>query len=221
MSDNKNLRSVIAENPLLILFLGACPAMGATTSVLGALGMGAALLAVMLLSGIVIAALRKAIPDCARIPAYLIIIAGFVSIVQMLMNAFLPEIYQMLGIYIAVAAVDLVVFANAEDGAEGGIGAAVKGAVKTGLCFIFVVVVVAFFREVLGSGSFAGKDIAALTNYRIPALTKAPGGFIVYSFVAAVVSSLFGKKAEGTGAACAAAGIGCCDCCNCKKEVDE
>ena len=217
---NKKLCCVIAENPLLILFLGACPAMGATTNVMGALGMGVALLAVMVLSGIVIAALRKAIPDCAKIPAYLIIIAGFVSIVQMLMNAYLPEIYQMLGIYIAVAAVDLVVFANAEDGAEGGVGAAVKGAVKTGVYFIVVLVVMAFIREVLGSGSFAGKDIAALANYRIPALTKASGGFIVYSFVAAVVSNLFAeKKAEGKGAACAAAGVGCCDCC--EKEVNE
>ena len=83
-----------------------------------------------------------------------------------------------------------------------------------------VVFVMAAIREVLGSASFAGKDIAALANYRIPALTKAPGGFIVYSFVAAAVSKLFGKKAEGEGAACAAAGIGCCcDCCN--KEDNE
>jgi len=217
---NKKLCCAIAENPLLILFLGACPAMGATTGVLGALGMGVALLAVLLLSGVVIAALRKAIPDFAKLPAYLIIIAGFVSIVQMLMNAYLPEIYQMLGIYIAVAAVDLVLFANAEDSAEAGIGAAVKGAVKTGLCFLAVVIVMASIREVLGSASFAGKDIAALADYRIPALTKAPGGFIVYSFVAAVVSDLFGgKKAEGKGAACAAAGIDCCDCC--EKEVNE
>ena len=99
----KNLRNVVAENPLLILFLGACPAMGATATVLGAAGMGAAVLVVMLLSGIVMAALNKVIPASGRVPAYILIITGFVSIVQMLMNAFLPDVYKMLGIYITIS----------------------------------------------------------------------------------------------------------------------
>ena len=93
----KNLRNAVVENPMMVLFLGACPAMGATATVLGAAGMGAAVLAVMLLSGIVMAALKKAVPASGRIPVYVITIAGCVSLIQMLMNAFLPNVYQMLG----------------------------------------------------------------------------------------------------------------------------
>ena len=215
----KKLRNVIAENPLLILFLGACPAMGATGTVLGAVGMGVAALVVMLLSGVVIAALNKAIPQCARIPAYVIIITGFVSIVQMVMNAFLPEVYQMTGIYLAVAAVNLLVFGTGEDAGKGSVGAAVAAALKTGLRFVVILAVMGAVREVLGEGSFAGMDIAFLQDYTIPVLTKAPGGFIVYSILAAVVSKLHGTPAvTGTGAACAAAGIACC--CN-EKEVEQ
>lgn len=216
----KKLRNVIAENPLLILFLGACPAMGATTTVLGAVGMGVAALVVMVLSGIVIAALKKAIPQCARIPAYVIIITGFVSIIQMLMNAFLPDIYQMLGIYLTVAAVDLLIFGVAEDAAKGGVGAAVADAVKTGLRFLVVLAVMGIIREVLGEGSFAGMEIPFLADHNIPVLTMAPGGFIVFSFMTAVISKLHkAPKLEGKGAACAAAGIACC--CGCEKEEVE
>lgn len=219
MSD-KNLCNVIAENPLLILFLGACPAMGATGTVLGAVGMGVAALVVMLLSNVVISALNKTIPQCARIPAYVIIITGFVSIVQMVMNAFLPEVYQMTGIYLAVAAVNLLVFGTGEDAGKGSVGAAVADALKTGLRFVVILAIMGAVREVLGEGSFAGMDIPFLQNYTIPVLTKAPGGFLVYSILAAVVSKLHkGAEISGTGAACAAAGVACCCCI--EKEVEQ
>jgi len=199
--NEKTIRGVAAENPMLILLLGACPAMGATATVQGALGMGVAALIVMVLSGIVIAALRKTIPACARIPACILIIAGFVSIVQMLMNAFLPDVYQMLGIYLTVAAVDLLIFAAGEEGS-------VAAAVKTGVKFIVILLVMGIVREVLGSASIAGKELAFLKDYRIPLLATAPGGFLIYSFTAAVISKLNpDAKVEGTGAACAAAGI--------------
>lgn len=218
--NEKKLRNVIAENPLLILFLGACPAMGATTTVLGAVGMGAAALVVMLLSGIVIAALKKAIPQCARIPAYVIIITGFVSLVQMVMNAFLPDVYQMMGIYLTVAAVNLLVFGNGEDAGKGSVGTAVADVLKTGLRFLVVLAIMGIIREVLGEGTFAGMEIPFLADYTIPVLTMAPGGFIIYSIVAAVISKLHKNPTlEGKGAACAAAGIACC-CCN-EEEVEQ
>ena len=128
------VKKSIAGNPLLILFLGACTAMGATTTVLGAVAMGVAALLVMVLSALVLTALKKVIPQCARVPACVIIVAGFVSIVQMLMNAFLPEIYQMLGIYVAVAAVDLLIFGSADE-------ASVAGAVKNGLRLLVVLAI--------------------------------------------------------------------------------
>ena len=208
----KKLCCVIAENPLLILFLGACTAMGATTTLLGAVAMGVAALIVMVLSALVITALKKVIPECARIPAVVIIVTGFVSIVQMLMNAFLPEIYQMLGIYVAVAAVDLLIFGTADE-------SCVVRAVKNGLRFLVILVIMGLVREVLGSGSVAGFDIAFLADYTIPVMTKAPGGFVVYSLLAAVISKLHKNPAvEGQGAACAAAGL---DVCCCKNEEVE
>ena len=208
----KKLCCVIAENPLLILFLGACTAMGATTTLLGAVAMGVAALIVMVLSALVITALKKVIPECARIPAVVIIVTGFVSIVQMLMNAFLPEIYQMLGIYVAVAAVDLLIFGTADE-------SCVVRAVKNGLRFLVILVIMGLVREVLGSGSVAGFDIAFLADYTIPVMTKAPGGFVVYSIQAAVISKLHkNPKLEGNSAACAAAGL---DVCCCKNEEVE
>ena len=208
----KKLCCVIAENPLLILFLGACTAMGATTTLLGAVAMGVAALVVMVLSALVITALKKVIPECARIPAVVIIVTGFVSIVQMLMNAFLPEIYQMLGIYVAVAAVDLLIFGTADE-------SYVVRAVKNGLRFLVILVIMGLVREVLGSGSVAGFDIAFLADYTIPVMTKAPGGFVVYSILAAVISKLHkNPKLEGNSAACAAAGL---DVCCCKNEEVE
>ena len=210
----KKLCCVIAENPLLILFLGACTAMGATTTLLGAVAMGVAALIVMVLSALVITALKKVIPQCARIPAVVIIVTGFVSIVQMLMNAFLPEVYQMLGIYVAVAAVDLLIFGTADE-------SCVVRAVKNGLRFLVVLVIMGLVREVLGNGSVAGFDIAFLANYIIPVMTKAPGGFIAYSILAAVISKLHkNPKLEGNSAACAAAGLEICCCCN-KEEVEQ
>ena len=208
----KKLCCVIAENPLLILFLGACTAMGATTTLLGAVAMGVAALIVMVLSALVITALKKVIPECARIPAVVIIVTGFVSIVQMLMNAFLPEIYQMLGIYVAVAAVDLLIFGTADE-------SCVVRAVKNGLRFLVILVIMGLVREMLGSGSVAGFDIAFLADYTIPVMTKAPGGFVVYSILAAVISKLHkNPKLEGNSAACAAAGL---DVCCCKNEEVE
>ena len=199
--NNQNCSHAIAKNPLLILFLGACPAMAATATVKGALGMGIGVLIVMVLTNLVIGALRKMIPASAMIPVCVVVSTGFVSIVQMLMNAFLPNVYQMLGVYLAVAAVDLVIFHNAEQGS-------VAGAAKTGVYFIVILFIMAVIREVLGSASFAGIEIPFLMNYRIPVLVKAPGGFIVFSFVAAVVSKLNpAAKAAGEGSACAAAGI--------------
>ena len=194
------LKKTVAGNPLLILFLGACTAMGATATVLGAVGMGVAALIVMVLSALVLTALNKVIPQSARIPAVVIVVAGFVSIIQMLMNAFLPDIYQMLGIYVAVAAVDLLIFGTADEGS-------VAGAVKNGLRFLIVLVVMGIIREVLGEGSFAGMEIPFLQDYTLPLMTKAPGGFVVLAFVAGIVSKLH--------PACTA-DSGCC--CECEKE---
>ena len=218
--NHQNCCNAIAKNPLLILFLGACPAMAATATVKGALGMGIAVLVVMALTNLVIGALRKMIPAQAMIPVCVVVSAGFVSIAQMLMNAFLPNIYQMLCVYLAVVAVNLVVFGQAEAAVN---GSSVLDAVKTGLYFTVLLLVMGLVREVLGNASIFGVSLDFLANYRISLLSKAPGGFLVASILAGVVSKLGLVKEECTGKCLTgiAAGIGEC-CCSCEeKEVQE
>ena len=218
--NNQNCSHAIAKNPLLILFLGACPAMAATATVKGALGMGIGVLIVMVLTNLVIGALRKMIPTSAMIPVCVVVSTGFVSIVQMLMNAFLPNTYQLLGVYLAVVAVNLVVFGQAEAAVN---GSSLMGAVKTGLYFAAMLLVMGLVREVLGSASVFGVSLDFLADYRISLMSKAPGGFLVASILAGVASKLGLKKEECTGKCLAgiAAGVGEC-CCSCEeKEVQE
>lgn len=202
-----NVRTAIAADPVLVLFLGACPAMAATTSVTSALGMGVAVLTVMLLSNIIIYALRRAIPHSVRMCANILIITAVVSAVQMLMNALLPNVYQMLGVYLAVVAVDLMVYGGAEDALDRSFGGSVVNSFLTGLGFAAALFVMAAVREVLGGGSFAGHGIAFFKTYNIPALLQPHGGFVVFAFLLAVINKLGGKKAAGSGTACAAAGL--------------
>ena len=218
--NNQNCSHAIAKNPLLILFLGACPAMAATATVKGALGMGIGVLIVMVLSNLVIGALRKMIPASAMIPVCVVVSTGFVSIVQMLMQAFLPNTYQLLGVYLAVVAVNLVVFGQSEAAANGG---SVLDAVKTGLWFVVLLAVMGLVREILGNASVFGVSLDFLADYRISLMSKAPGGFLMASILAGVVSKLGLKKEECTGKCLTgvAAGMGEC-CCSCEeKEVQE
>ena len=108
------LNGIIKENPVLVLLLGTCPTLATTGSVVSAFAMGIAATAVLFCSNMVISALRKAIPDKVRIPCYIVVIAGFVTIVQMLMEAYLPELYDMLGIYLALIVVNCIILGRAE-----------------------------------------------------------------------------------------------------------
>lgn len=202
-----DVRAAIAENPVLVLFLGACPAMAASTSVISALGMGAAVLIVMLLSNMLIYALRNAIPKSARLSANILIITAVVSAVQMLMNALLPTVYQMLGVYLAVVAVDLMVYGSAEDAVERSFVKSVVNSLLTGLGFAAAMFVMSAVREILGGGSFAGHGIAFFKTYNIPALLQPHGGFVVFAILLAAIQALGGGKTSGKGTACAAAGL--------------
>ena len=202
-----DVRAAIAENPVLVLFLGACPAMAASTSVISALGMGAAVLIVMLLSNMLIYALRNAIPKSARLSANILIITAVVSAVQMLMNALLPNVYQMLGVYLAVVAVDLMVYGSAEDAVERSFAKSVVNSLLTGLGFAVAMFVMSAVREILGGGSFAGHGIAFFKTYNIPVLLQPHGGFVVFAILLAAIQALGGGKTSGKGTACAAAGL--------------
>ena len=213
------LLEAIGANPVLVLLLGACPAMALTTDVRAALAIGLAALVVMVLSSVVIAALAKLIPQGARLAACVLVTTAFVSAVEMLMNAYLPSVYSMMGIYLAVCAVNLLVFGAAENAAEAGFGKALVNALITGLVFTAVILVVAAIRELFGYGSFAGNEIAFLKAHAVVTLTQPTGGFMIFAFVAAVVNKLFpGCCCAARGTAFAAAGLTDVKCAE-KEEV--
>ena len=189
------LRGIIMENPVLILVLGTCPTLATTTSVISAFSMGIAATIVLICSNVVISALRKIIPDSVRIPCYIVIIAAFVTAVQMLLQAYLPDIYKMLGVYLALIVVNCIILGRAEMYANKNsvLDSALDG-VGLGIGFLVALLIMATIREVIGNASFAGIEISFLTNYKIPILTQAPGGFLVYGIVIAVMNKLTEKK---------------------------
>ena len=193
-----DMKHSIMKNPLMILLLGATPALAATTDVRSALGMGGAVLVILVLSNIITFLLKDKIAHETKLATNILIVTGVVSVVQMLMAAFLPSIYNMLGLYVAIVAVTALTSRQADLADEAqSVGEAAKYAVSAGLTLLAVMVVVAVIRELLGSASIAGMDIAFLANYKISALAKAPGAYIVLAFVAAVVSKMgMGKKKE-------------------------
>ena len=189
------LRGLIAENPVLVLILGTCPTLATSTSVDGALGMGIAAMAVLICSNFVISLLRKIIPDTVRIPCYIVIIAGFVTIVQMVMHAYLPDLYETLGVYLALITVNCIILGRAEMFAsKNSVGRSVLDGIGMGLGFTLALVAMACIREVFGAGSFAGIVCPFLSTYRIPALTQAPGGFLVFGILIAIMNKLTEKK---------------------------
>ena len=196
--DNKMmivLRGIIMENPILILILGTCPTLATTTSVISAFSMGIAAALVLICSNVVISALRKIIPDVVRIPCYIVIIATFVTIVQMLLQAYLPEIYDMLGVYLALIVVNCIILGRAEMYARKNsvLNSALDG-IGMGIGFLIALVLMATVREVFGSASFAGIAIPFLENYKISLLVQAPGGFFVYGITIALMNCITAKS---------------------------
>lgn len=199
MNKNSNLsvlfNGILKENPVLMLILGTCPTLATTSNVFGAFGMGIATLMVLVCSNILISMLRKIIPDNVRIPCYIVIIAGFVTVVQMLINAFFPELYDMLGVYIALIVVNCIILGRAEMFASKNtvIKSALDG-LGMGIGFTLALCSIATIREVLGAASFAGIAIPFLADYKIEFFVKAPGGMMVYALMIALVYAITSGK---------------------------
>lgn len=197
------LKGLIAENPVLVLILGTCPTLALTNSVISAFCMGIAATIVLVCSNVVISALRKVIPDTVRIPCYIVVIAAFVTLVQMLMQAYLPALYELMGVYLALIVVNCIILGRAEMYArKNTIGDSALDGLGMGIGFLLALVAMATIREVLGAGSFAGLQIPFLVNeaeninYTIPIFTQAPGGFLVYGILIAVVNKIGPKAGE-------------------------
>ena len=215
MKKNSNLsivlNGIIKENPTLVLILGTCPTLATTTNVFGAFGMGIATLMVLICSNLLISLLRRVIPDNVRIPCYIVIIAGFVTVVQMLIHAYLPDLYEMLGVYLALIVVNCIILGRAEMFAsKNPVGKSALDGLGMGIGFTFALCVIATIREVLGAASFAGIAIPFLENFKIEFFVKAPGGMVVYGLLIALIGALTNgkapKKKEFSCAGCPSAG---------------
>lgn len=192
MSKLQNLlKGIIKENPVLVLVLGTCPTLAITSSVKNALGMGVAATVVLLCSNMAISALRKVIPDQVRIPCYIVLIAGFVTMVEMLMHAFAPSLYEALGIFLSLIVVNCIILGRAEMYAsKNNVLDSAIDAVGMGIGFTLALFVMSSIREILGSGSWLGLSIPVLSDNPISIFTLAPGGFFVFGCLIALVNKL-------------------------------
>lgn len=205
MNKRQNLfKGIIKENPVLVLILGTCPTLAVSTSVMSALGMGAAATLVLLCSNIVISALRKVIPDKVRIPCYIVLIAGFVTMVQMLVKAFAPALDEALGIYLPLIVVNCIILGRAEMFANKNkvLDSAID-AVGMGAGFTLALLLMATIREVLGNGTWLGIEIPILIDNKISIMTMAPGGFLVFGILIAIVNKISGGKNSKKSFGCA------------------
>ena len=196
MAEKKSLfkeftKGIVIENPVLRLVLGTCPTLATTTSVRSALGMGLAASIVLVCSNIVISALRKVIPSKVRIPAYIVVIASFVTIVQMLVKAFTPELDEQLGVFLPLIVVNCIILGRAEAfaGKNPVLASAVDG-LGMGIGFTAALFLMGTVREVLGAGSFLGLSIPVLSQNPMLIFILPPGGFFVFGMLMACVNRL-------------------------------
>ena len=178
---------IIKENPVLVLVLGTCPTIATSTSVLNALGMGLAATFVLLGSNIVISLLRNIIPNKVRIPCFIVVIAGFVSVVQLLLQAYVQSLYQSLGIFLPLIVVNCIILGRAEmfacknsvvDSALDGLG--------MGCGYILTMLLMSSVREILGNGTWMGITIIPESIDRMSLMNQAPGGFFVFGCLMAL-----------------------------------
>ena len=204
---------IIRENPVLRLVLGCCSALAVTTTVSGAVGMGLAMTFVLVCSNIVISALRKVIPAKVHLPCYIVIIATFVTVVQMVLQAFVPDLYKALGVYLALIVVNCIILGRAEMFAckNNVVDSALDG-VGMGLGYTLTATLMASIREILGSGTWLGFQIIPVSDAKVSIMTQAPGAFFCYGILMAGCIWLEGKldaRIERKS---------CCDIDNLKKE---
>ena len=195
MKNNGSL--LLRGTPMSLLVLGAGFVMASSDNIKASLGMGVAVFVTMLLSAILICAIRKFIPHEIRIPAYVLIITGFVSLVDMLMQAYAPGVVKMLGVHLAALAVSAVIFRDAEEvaGIQDEIHTIITSVVSGGL-FIVVLAVCGVIREFIGSAAIWGNEIAFMKDYRISAIAGVFGGYLVLAIVVAIINKITTKKVK-------------------------
>lgn len=188
---NTLTNGIITENPVLRLVLGACPTLAVTTAAINGIGMGLATMAVLTASNMLISLLRNVISDKVRIPSYVVIIAGFTTIVQLLMQAYLPDIYTALGIYIPLIVVNCIILGRAESFAsKNTVGIAALDGLGMGLGFTLALLLMGGIREILGNGSIFGFALFGEAFSPMIMMILPPGGFLTFGILIGLMNKL-------------------------------
>ena len=187
------LNGIIKENPIFVLLLGMCPTLGTTTSAINGMGMGLATMVVLMCSNVVISLVKNLIPDMVRIPSFIVIIATFVTVLEMLMKAYVPSLYASLGLFIPLIVVNCIVLGRAESfAAKNGALASLCDGVGIGLGFTLALTLLGAVREILGSGQIFGFQLWG-DQYGVLAFGLAPGAFIALAYLIVIVNKLTKK----------------------------
>lgn len=191
----------VKENPLLVLNIGLCSSLGVTISVFNGLGMGISMTFVLLMSEIVISIFRKCIPSSIRLPVFIIIIAAFTTIVQMILQAYVESLYSSLGVFLPLIVVNCIIMGRVESFAsKNTIGDSVLDALGMGIGYTFVLVLISLIRELFGAGTLLSGTSLQVTiipeQYCIAILNSAPGGFLVFGFLGALMQAVKNSKAS-------------------------
>ena len=204
---------IIKENPTFILMLGMCPTLATTTSAINGLGMGLSTTAVLMFSNLLISALRNIIPDRVRIPAFIVVVASLVTVVQLLMQGYVPSLYASLGIYIPLIVVNCIILGRAESFAakNGPINSFFDG-LGMGLGFTVALTILGAFRELLGAGQIFGMQVMPSAYEPITIFILAPGAFFVLACLVAIQNKVKSKKPKKAGEVQSG---GCGDCAHC------
>ena len=210
---------IIKENPTLVLTLGMCPTLAVTTSAINGIGMGLSTTAVLMLSNLFISLLRKVIPDSVRMPAYIVIVASFVTIIQFLLQGFVPSIYDALGIYIPLIVVNCIILGRAESYASKNPALpSMFDGIGMGLGFTVALGLIGAFRELLGSGMIFNIQVAPASYQPVSIFILAPGAFFVLACLTALQNKLKAPCATN-GSVKKEKKSGCCgDCASCKDK---
>ena len=189
-------KGIIKENPNLVLLLGTCPTLATTSSALNGAGMGVSAMAVLICSNIVISLLAKIIPDKVRIPCYIVVIAGFVTVVQFVLQAFVPSLYNSLGLFIPLIVVNCIILGRAEMFASKNnvLDSALDG-VGMGIGFTLSLTAIGAVRELIGAGTIFGFALPWLSAHPMMIIALAPGGVFIYACAIAAIN--FATKGKG------------------------
>ena len=195
------VNGILNENPTFRLVLGVCPTLASTTSATNGLGMGLAATFVLLGSNVVISLLRNIIPDKVRIPAFIVVISTFVTIIQMLIQAFVPALYDALGLFIPLIVVNCIILARAEAfAAKYSVLLSAADGLGMGLGFTGALVLIGAIREMIGSGTIFGNALFGASFEPMLLVTMAPGGFIVFGLILGIINTVTERVSKRKGA---------------------